>query len=95
MGRPVILPHTNVGRFVRHGEEAWVLPKVDALGIVNAVRALRADKALRERLAAGATDFYRRHFNWKSNTRGLAEFYERIALQPKESANVSTAPVSQ
>lgn len=95
MGRPVILPHTNAGRFVRHGEEAWVLPKVDALGIVNAVRALREDKALSERLAAGATEFYRRHFNWKNNTRGLVEFYERIALQPKEPANVSTAPVSQ
>ena len=95
MGRPVILPHTNVGRFVRHGEEAWVLPKVDALGIVEAVRKLREDQSLSERLAAGATEFYRRHFNWKNNTRGLEEFYQQIALQPKEPVNVSTASVSQ
>jgi glycosyltransferase involved in cell wall biosynthesis len=95
MGRPVILPHTNVGRFVRHGEQAWVLPKVDALGIANAVRALRQDQALSERLATGATQFYRQHFNWKNNTRGLVEFYQQVALQPKEPANVSTATVSQ
>ena len=50
MGRPVIVPQTNVGRFVRHGEEAWVLDKVDALGIVEAVLELRANKDLSERL---------------------------------------------
>lgn len=94
MGRPVIVPQTNVGRFVRHGEEAWVLPKVDALGIVNAVLALRTDKALGERLAKGATDFCRQHFNWKKNTRALVEFYEAIAL-PKDPANVSTVTASQ
>ncbi|HYJ07008.1 MAG TPA: glycosyltransferase family 4 protein [Chthoniobacterales bacterium] len=95
MGRPVILPQTNVGRFVRHGEEAWVLPKVDALGIVDAVRALRADKALSERLGAGATQFCRQHFNWKKNTRELVEFYQEVAPQPKDLANVSSAPASQ
>ena len=95
MGRPVILPQTNVGRFVRHGEEAWVLPKVDALGIVDAVRALRADKALSERLAAGATQFCRQHFNWKKNTRELVEFYQEVAPQPKDLANVSSTPASQ
>ena len=95
VGRPVILPQTNVGRFVRHGEEAWVLPKVDALGIVDVVLQLRKDKALSERLAAGATEFCRQHFNWKKNTRALVEFYQQIALQPKDPTNVSTATASQ
>lgn len=95
MGRPVILPQTNVGRFVRHGEEAWVLPKVDGLGIVEAVLQLRKDTALSERLAAGATGFCRQHFNWKKNTRELMGFYQEIALKPKDPANVETAPASQ
>jgi glycosyltransferase involved in cell wall biosynthesis len=94
MGRPVIVPRSNVGRFVRHGEEAWVLNKVDALGIVDAVVELRANKALSERLAMGATDFCRKHFNWKKNTAVLAQFYEEVAFNPKDQGNVSAASVS-
>ena len=78
MGRPVILPHTNVGRFVRHGEEAWVLPKVDALGIVDALKKLRDNAALIERLSAGAVAYCDEHFDWKRNTRALEEFYHQI-----------------
>jgi glycosyltransferase involved in cell wall biosynthesis len=79
MGRPVILPRTNAGRFVRHGEDAWVLDKVDALGIVDAVLQLRGDRALSERLAAGAMAFGREHFDWKKNADTLAAFYEKAA----------------
>ena len=78
MGRPVIVPETNIGRFVRHGEEAWVLPKVDALNIVEAVQTLRRDQHLRERLGAGALDFRRTHFDWKKNTVTLDRFYRQI-----------------
>lgn len=95
MGRPVIIPRTNVGRFVRHGEEAWVLDKVDALGIVNSVLELRANRAQRERLATGATEFCREHFNWKKNAGALARFYEEIAGTPKELRNVPTTTASQ
>ena len=94
MGRPVILPHTNAGRFVRHGEEAWVLPRVDALGIVNAILELQKDKALSERLAIGATEFCRKHFDWKKNARTLVEFYQEIALKPKDPANASPVTAS-
>jgi len=78
MGRPVLLPLTNVGRFVRHGREAWVLPKMDALGIVGAVQTLRADEQARSRLAAGALTFCREHFDWKKNAGTLEQFYEQI-----------------
>jgi glycosyltransferase involved in cell wall biosynthesis len=91
----VILPRSNLGRFVRHGEEAWVLPKVDALGIVDAVRELRKNKALSERLAAGATEFCRQNFDWTRNTGTLLEFYQEIALKLKDTANVSTVTASQ
>lgn len=81
MGRPVIVPETNVGRFLRHGEDAWVLPKVDALGIVEAVQTLRRDPVLSERLSAGALAFHRKHFDWRKNAETLAEFYDRILAQ--------------
>ena len=95
MGRPVILPHSNVGRFVRHGEEAWVLDKVNALGIVNAVLGLRQDQELSERLASGAAAFCRQHFNWRQNAGALTSFYEEIALKPKDHSHDASATPSR
>ncbi|HTG44985.1 MAG TPA: glycosyltransferase [Verrucomicrobiae bacterium] len=89
MGRPVILPQTNVGRFVRHGEEAWVLPRVDALSIVEAVRMLRADEQLRERLSAGALEFCRSHFDWSTNARKLDQFYFELRAKPQPYATAA------
>ena len=86
MGRPVVLPRTNVGRFVRHGEEAWVLDNVDALGIVDSVLELRADPARSERLAAGAGAFARQHFDWTKNTRALLDFYENNSANQKKAS---------
>jgi glycosyltransferase involved in cell wall biosynthesis len=83
MGRPVILPRSNVGRFVQHGEDAWVLDKVDALGIVESVLQLRENTALADRLAQCAVAFAQKHFDWKKNTSELVAFYDKVANQPK------------
>jgi len=80
MGRPVLLPRTNVGRFVRHGQEAWVLPKMDALGIVDSLKMLRADEELMSRLSAGALTFCQEHFSWNKNAATLEKFYEQVRL---------------
>lgn len=78
MGRPVMLPNTNVGRFVQHGEHAWVLPRADAHNIVNALQILHRNPLLAERLASGALAFFERHFDWKKNTRQLETFYKTV-----------------
>jgi glycosyltransferase involved in cell wall biosynthesis len=90
MGRPVILPRTNLGRFVRHGEEAFVLEKVDALGIVDAVLELRSQKALSERLAAGAVAFARENFDWKKNTQTLMTFYDTNSNRVRNEVDASS-----
>lgn len=79
IGRPVILPRTNLGTAVRHGEDAWVLERADAAGIAGAIRTLRDDSALRERLGRGAAAFSREHFSWRCTAEKLALFYARIA----------------
>jgi glycosyltransferase involved in cell wall biosynthesis len=94
IGRPVLLPRTNLGRFVRHREDAWVLDKVDALGVVDAVLQLRGDTALRERLAAGAIAFAREHFDWKRNAGALAAFYQKTSDRQKEGTDVSAVAAS-
>jgi glycosyltransferase involved in cell wall biosynthesis len=89
MGRPVLLPRTNLGRFVRHGEEALVLDKVDALGIVEAVLALRRNRDLSETLGAGSVAFAKQNFDWRQNGAKLAAFYEQLALR-RTNTNVET-----
>ncbi len=78
LGRPVILPRTNLGELLRHGEEAWVLDRADAGGIAGAVRALRADPPLRERLAAGARAVAAARFSWMRTAEQLLGFYNSL-----------------
>ena len=92
MGRPVVLPRTNMGRFARHGEDAWVLDKVDALGIVDTILQFRANHALSERLGAGAVAFAREHFDWKKNASALAAFYEQNSADRKPPDDADPSP---
>jgi glycosyltransferase involved in cell wall biosynthesis len=73
--RPVILPATNLGLQVRHGEEAWVLPKADAVSIADAIRRLRSNADLRQRLSQGGRQFLERRPTWAQNARKLLDFY--------------------
>ena len=80
LGRPVVLPRTNLGTVVRHGTDAYVLDRADAAGIAAAVRALRADPALAARLAHGALAFAEKNFSWRRSAEALASFY--LAVTP-------------
>jgi len=80
LGRPVILPRTNLGTLVRHGTDAYVLDRADAAGIAAAVRELRANPALAEKLGRGATAFAAQHFSWRRSAEALAKFYQALAI---------------
>ena len=58
MGRPVILPKTNLGLNVEHGKDGFVLNRGDAKGIVEAVKQVWGDTELRNNLGHNAVDFY-------------------------------------
>ena len=72
----------------------WVLPKMDALGIVDSLKKLRADEQLMSQLSAGAVTFCQEHFSWSRNATTLEKFYEQIRLtQPKKThVNSPTVP---
>lgn len=80
LGRPVILPRTNLGTELRHGVDAYVLDRADAAGIAGAVVALREDPMLRERLARGAAEYAAAHFSWRRSAGALANFYASLTL---------------
>ncbi|MEO6003586.1 MAG: glycosyltransferase family 4 protein [Opitutus sp.] len=82
LGRPVILPATNLGGVVRHGEDAWVLPRADAAAIADAIATLHADPTLSEHLARGALAFGAAHFSWQRSARELLAFYRSLTPLP-------------
>ena len=94
MGRPVVVPETNVGRFVRHREDAWVLPQVNALGIVEVIATLQRDPQLAKRLEAGAVQFSREHFDWAKNTEGLESFYKSTVARAGRETNAESVAIS-
>jgi len=75
IGRPVILPASNVGLRMRHCEDAYVLQRATAVAIADAVREIRADKALEARLTQGARRFCVEHLRWPGIAGKLREFY--------------------
>lgn len=79
MGRPVVLPRTNLGLKVEHGRAGYVLDKADAAGIVAAITAIRKDSSLAKKLADGGVEFYLREFSADfMNTKIISYFYRQF-----------------
>ncbi|MET0305084.1 MAG: glycosyltransferase [Solirubrobacterales bacterium] len=74
MGRPVILPHCNIGNDLTHGENALLLEQGNAMEIVAQIEKLLDDRELAARLGAGARRFAAEQLSWGANAAGLADF---------------------
>lgn len=77
-GRPVLMPHANVGRRVRPRREALLLETGRAEEIAALCRRVFGDPALARTLGQGGASFARRHFDPGTNARGLERFYRRL-----------------
>lgn len=86
MGRPVILPHCNIGHDLTHGENALLLERGNAEEIVARVEELLTAPALADRLGRGAREFALERLSWADNSATLAEFFRDV---------MSISPVSQ
>ncbi|WP_040484519.1 glycosyltransferase [Lyngbya aestuarii] len=78
MGRPVVLPKTNLGLRVKHGQEGYVLERSDAQGIAGAVQQIKADQELARRLSDGAVEFYLSQLEQGLMGTQLNDFYCRL-----------------
>jgi glycosyltransferase involved in cell wall biosynthesis len=77
-GRPVVLPDTNIGRYLRNGVDALLLERGDAADIFDAVSRLMADSALRERLGSNGKNFALRELRWSKNVQPILDLYAEI-----------------
>lgn len=75
IGRPVILPASNIGLAMRHLEDAYIVPQATATAIVEAVQNIRANSELEQRLAAGAERFFTAKLCWRRSASKLLDFY--------------------
>ena len=78
VGRPVVLPASNLGRYLRDGENCLLLYEGDTMEIAGALERLLADPELRERLGRAGRAFAEEHFSWPRSARKLAAFYGRV-----------------
>ena len=81
MGRPVILPASNVGLRMHDKENAIVLRFGSALEIAGAIKQILEDSNLSRRLSGNARRFYEEHFSWKLAARQLMLFYSGIEAE--------------
>jgi glycosyltransferase involved in cell wall biosynthesis len=81
MGRPVILPHCNIGNDLEHGEDVLLLEQGNAIEIVERIEELLDNRPLAERLGEGARRFAAERLSWEANAAGLAEFLRECSTR--------------
>ncbi len=81
-GRPTVVPATNIATQLRDGENALLLEADTPAAIAVACRRIYNDDTLARRLAAGARQFAREHFDLSRNTAGLLTFYRAANDKP-------------
>ena len=86
-GKPVLLPKTNIGRFLKDGEECLLLTEGDALEISNKLTTLILDKPLAEKIGRGGRQFAEDHLKWSVNAKQLYAFYKHVSSPQKHTLN--------
>jgi glycosyltransferase involved in cell wall biosynthesis len=78
MGRPVILPHCNIGAELTEGENALLLTEGTSEEIASRVERLMDDPDLARRLGTEARRFALANLSWRDNAASLARFYRKL-----------------
>jgi len=79
IGRPVVLPASNVALQMGHGEDAYIVPEANAIAIAEAVTEIVRNKPeLAARLTIGARRFFDERLSWKRGAEKLARLYGEV-----------------
>ncbi len=78
MGKPVILPASNVGLHTKPGSEALLLHRGDAIEIAAAMKRIFSDPKLALDLGRAGREFYTRSMSWQGSGEKLLKFYNKI-----------------
>lgn len=78
LGKPVVLPRTNLGRFLADGDHAILLQTGCAREIAACVEALFKGPELRAHLGAAGQRFAKRYLTWDLAGTWMERFYQRV-----------------
>jgi glycosyltransferase involved in cell wall biosynthesis len=78
MGRPVVLPNTNIGLLMHDRINALLMQRGDSAEITECVESLLTDQALAARVGEEGRRFAIEHFNWARSARQLEVFYQEL-----------------
>ena len=78
MGKPVILPRSNLGLHLRDGENCLLLETGEPEELAELLQSCLLDPALCERLGAAALAFAEASFSWPRSAMHLKSFYESV-----------------
>lgn len=81
-GKPIVLPNSNIGRFVAHGKDALVTSRGDALEIADRLMEIFQNEDLAEQLTINARAYAEKHFRWSRAASIVEEFYVMIHPEP-------------
>jgi glycosyltransferase involved in cell wall biosynthesis len=92
-GRPVVLPDTNIGRFLIDGQHALLLQQGDAREIFAAVARVADEPDLAKRLGEGGRAFALENLTWAGAVDRLATMYEQALASPHRPATAGSTLV--
>ena len=78
LGRPVVLPRTNIGLLMQDRVNAILMERGDAAEITACIERLINDPALANRVGMEGRRFALAHFDWARSAEGLASFYRQV-----------------
>ena len=74
-GRPVVMPRSNIGRYLRDGEHCLLLGDGTARELARLLAGLAEDPDRRRRIGQAGREFAKNNFSWKKSAENLASFY--------------------
>jgi glycosyltransferase involved in cell wall biosynthesis/SAM-dependent methyltransferase len=81
-GKPVVLPASNLGRFLNDGVECLLMQTGDPEEIADKVQCLLEDPELAERIGKAGREFAAGKLNWETNLEPVLELYRRLTEHP-------------
>ena len=81
-GKPVLLPATNIGRYLKDGDECILLQQGHALEIAQKLETLFHDNKLRKKIGAAGRHFAEQNLQWSQSAAKLQAFYQRLLDSP-------------
>jgi glycosyltransferase involved in cell wall biosynthesis len=77
-GKPVVLPRSNIGRFLVSGLEALVTDRDTAESVIHHLRALYASPDWRKNIGYNGRRFAHKHLQWSIAAQNILNFYKEV-----------------